>query len=236
MNWTVGVVGSGNIGATVVRRSAAAGYPVIVGNQRGPDSLMELAAEFPGVVTPGTVAEAVAGADLVVLAMPIGAYRSVPVEALAGKPVVDAMNYLPQMFGTIEELESTRMPTSAFVQTVWPDAHVVKALNTIDFLRLPLLARSANASDRTAVPIAGNDPAAKEMVAALVNGIGFDSLDIGPLSESWRVQPGTPAYVTPYSAPDPAVTDPYEAFRSASPVPVSTEQLLGLVAAAGQRA
>lgn len=229
----VGVIGSGNIGAGVARLATAAGLRVVVSNSRGPETLQELVAELGERASADSPAGAAQQADLVVLAVPLRAYADLPVAALAGKVVVDATNYYPARDGQITELDSAETTSSEIVQRAAPLARVVKALNTVDFVRLPRLARPAGAPDRTALPVAGDDPEAKASAIELLDAIGFDAVDAGSLAEGWRFQPGTPTYVQPYSRPGASDTDdPLRQFLDAEPVPVPASQAHALLDAA----
>lgn len=168
------------------------------------------------------------------LAIPFGAYPELPRPELANKVVVNATNYYPDRDGHIPQLDSGTTTSSAYLAVQWPEAHVAKALNNVDYLRLPQLARPAGSTDRTALPIAADDPDSGAAVTRLLDSLGFDALDLGGLEDSWRSQPGTPIYVAPYysqASEDPAM-DPMQQFVNAAPVPVSLAQALALAQAA----
>jgi 8-hydroxy-5-deazaflavin:NADPH oxidoreductase len=191
---TVGIIGTGRIGSTIARLAVASGDTVVVSNSRGPETLTDLVAELGPRALAATPAEAAAAGDLVVISVPVRAYTAVPVEPLEGKTVLDATNYDPRLHGRIAELDSSSITTSEMVQEHLPAAHVVKAFN-IFFQTLRTLARPGGAPDRTALPIAGDDPAAKAEASLFLDAIGYDAVDAGPLAEGWRWQPGTPAHV-----------------------------------------
>jgi 8-hydroxy-5-deazaflavin:NADPH oxidoreductase len=194
---TVGFVGSGMIGGTVARLSVAAGHQAVLSNSRGPETLEDLARELGPLARAGTGAEA-AAADIVVVSIPFRAYLSVPAEPLAGKTVIDTCNYYPQRDGQIAELDSGAVTSSGLLQRHLAGSHVVKAFNNIFYKHLLSLARPAGAADRTFLPIAGDDPAAKQAVTAFLDSIGYGAVDAGSLAESWRQEPGTPVYGPPY--------------------------------------
>jgi 8-hydroxy-5-deazaflavin:NADPH oxidoreductase len=198
---TVGFIGSGHIGGTVARLSVAAGHHVVLSNSRGPDTLAGLVAEIGPLASAGTVAQA-AAADLVVVAIPLRAYPSVPAPALAGKVVIDADNYYPQRDGQIASLDDRSLTSSGLFQQHLPGAHVVKVFNNIYYRHLESLARPAGASDRSYLPIAGDDAAAKAVVTQYLDSIGYGAVDYGALSESWRQEPGQPVYGAPYGTFD----------------------------------
>lgn len=199
---TVGFVGSGNIGGTVARLAVAAGYDVVLSNSRGPQTLRGLVEELGRRASAATPAEAARAGDLVVVSVPLRAYRDVPVEPLTGTAAIDTCNYYPQRDGQIPELDSGRTTSSELVQRHLAGARVVKAFNTIYYKHLLSLARPSGAGDRSALPIAGDDAGAKAAVAAFLDAIGYDSVDVGALAEGWRFQPNTPAYGVLYAAPD----------------------------------
>jgi 8-hydroxy-5-deazaflavin:NADPH oxidoreductase len=195
---TIGIIGSGMIGGTVARLSVAAGHQVVVSNSRGPETLQELVAELGRLATAATAEQAAEAGDLVVVSIPVKAFAEVPAKPLAGKAVLDTGNYYPQRDGQIEALESGALTSSGLLQRDLPEAHVVKVFNNIYFRHLQSLARPSGAPDRTALPIAGDERAAKAAVTAYLDSIGYDAVDAGPVAESWRQEPGTPAYGTPY--------------------------------------
>jgi 8-hydroxy-5-deazaflavin:NADPH oxidoreductase len=195
---TIGFIGSGRIGSTVARLSVAAGYQVIMSNSRGPQTLTDLVGELGPLAQAATGEQAAADGDLVVLTIPLRAYRSVPVAPLAGQPVIDTCNYYPQRDGQIAELDSGSLTSSELIQQHLPGAHVVKAFNNIYYRHLLALSRPAGAVERTFLPIAGDDAGAKARVGAFLDAIGYGAVDAGPLAESWRQEPGTPVYGAPY--------------------------------------
>ena len=194
---TVGFIGSGNIGGTLARLSVAAGHHVVLSNSRAAETLGGLAAELGPLARAATPAEAAAG-DIVVVTIPLHAYRSVPAGPLAGTAVIDTCNYYPERDGQIAELDSGSVTSSGLIQRHLPDSAVVKAFNNIFFKHLASLSRPAGAPGRTALPVAGDDAAAKAEVTGFLDSIGYDTVDAGPLAEGWRFQPGTPAYGAPY--------------------------------------
>jgi predicted dinucleotide-binding enzyme len=204
---TIGFIGSGNIGGTVARLAAAAGYRVVLSNSRGPQTLQDLAAEIGPRASAGTVEQAAEQGDIVVVAVPLRAYRDVPAPPLAGKVVIDANNYYPQRDGQIAELDGRSATSSELLQRHLPGARVVKAFNNIFFRHLLALARPAGAPDRSALLIAGDDAGARQAVAEFLDAIGYDTVESGTLAQSWRQEPGSAAYGGVYgSMDDPAGT------------------------------
>jgi predicted dinucleotide-binding enzyme len=185
----IGILGSGNIGGTLARRFGAVGHDVSVANTRGPDSLRELADEAG--ITPATLQDAIRDAELVVLAVPLRAVPELP--SLDGKLVVDANNYYPGRDGQIGEIDGGKA-SSRWVADHHPGATVTKAFNTINWRNLLGDGRPHGDPGRIAIPVAGDDEAAKATVSGLVDAIGFDPVDSGSLDDSRRQEPGTPVY------------------------------------------
>jgi len=192
---TIGFIGSGMIGGTVARLSVAAGHRVVLSNSRGPETLQDLVAELGPLATAGQASEA---GDLVVVAIPVKAIGDVPAKPLAGKPVLDTGNYYPQRDGRIEVIDTGALTSSSLLQRYLPDAHVVKVFNNIYYRHLASLTRPSGAPDRTSLPIAGDDAAAKAAVTAYLDSIGYDTVDAGTLADSWHQEPDTPVYGAPY--------------------------------------
>lgn len=195
---TIGFIGSGMIGGTVARLSLAAGHRVVMSNSRGPETLQDLVAELGPLATAATCAQAAEAGDLVVVSIPVRAVGDVPAKPLAGKPVLDTGNYYPQRDGQIEVLDNGALTSSGLLQRYLPDAYVVKVFNNIYYKHLESLTRPSGASDRTALPIAGDDAAAKAAVTAYLDSIGYDAVDGETLADSWRQEPNTPVYGAPY--------------------------------------
>ncbi|MGX6608071.1 NADPH-dependent F420 reductase [Micromonosporaceae bacterium Da 78-11] len=204
---TVGFIGSGSIGGTVARLAVAAGHDVVLSNSRGPETLAALVAELGPKARAATAAEAAAAGDIVVLSVPFKAHRDLPAEQLAGKPVLDTDNYYPERDGHVAALDDATTTSAEVEQEHLGTAKVVKVFNNIFFKHLGSLPRPAGAADRTALTIAGDDDGAKRAATAFLDTIGYDAVDVGPLAEGWRLQPGQPAYGPPYgSFDDPAGT------------------------------
>lgn len=195
---TIGFIGAGNIGGTVARLAVDAGHAVVLSNRRGPTTLGGLVTELGPHARAATPEEAAAAGDLVVVTIPLKEYRSVPVEPLVGKVVIDTGNYYPERDGRIAELDDESTTTSELVQAHLPRSSVVKAFNNISYVHLAALARPHGAPDRTVLPIAGDDSAAKAAVTQFLDSIGYDALDAGPLAEGWRFQRDLAAYTKPY--------------------------------------
>ena len=197
----IGVIGAGQIGGTLTRRLTALGHKVFIANSRGPETLSDLAAETGATAV--SVAEAVRGVDLVVVTIPQKNVPNLPAGLFAGTServvVVDTGNYYPrQRDGRIEAIEAG-VPESRWVEQQL-GRPVIKAFNNIYARHLLELGRPAGARGRIALPVAGDDAAAKTVVLKLVDELGFDSVDAGGLDESWRQQPGTPVYTKDFDA------------------------------------
>lgn len=230
-NPRIGIIGSGNIGSGLARLAVTAGLEVRMGNSRGPVSLARLVQELGPNARADSVDGVAEHADIVVLALPLTAYRTLPVEQLAGKVVVDAMNYYPRYTGTIQEIEASGTFSSLLVQQYLARASVVKGFNNVDFIRLVRSSNPSGSPLRSALPIAGDDGGAKSRVAEFMDIVGFDSFDVGGLLEGRRFQPETPLYVAPYvrDLQNPS-DDPVTRFMEAETVVVSREDVRRLAA------
>jgi 8-hydroxy-5-deazaflavin:NADPH oxidoreductase len=187
----IGLVGAGQIGGALARRLTALGHQVLISNSRGPETLADLAAE-----TSATAVErgdAVRDVDLIVLTIPMKKVEDLPPDLFASVPnsvpVIDTNNYYPrQRDGAIEDIES------GLAESRWVEQRighpVIKAFNNIYARHLLELGKPAGAPERIALPVAGDDAAAKAVVLRLVDDLGFDPVDVGGLDESWRQQPG----------------------------------------------
>lgn len=191
---TIGLIGAGHIGSQVARLAVRSGHDVVISNSRGPETLAELVAELGPRARAATVAEAAKAGDLVVVTIPLKAIASVPADPLAGKVVIDTNNYYPGRDGRIAALDGETATSSELLQAHLPTSKVVKAFNHIYARELTTHGQPAGSENRRALVIAGDDPDAKATVTALLDEFGFDAVDAGPLVESWRIQPGTPAY------------------------------------------
>ncbi|GLY03026.1 MULTISPECIES: NAD(P)-binding domain-containing protein [Actinoplanes] len=217
---TIGFIGTGRIGGALAQLAVDAGHHIVLSNSRGPQSLHDTVARLGPHARAATTTEAAAAGDLVVVSIPVRAWRQVPAAPLRGRTVVDTLNYDPDRQGAVPEIEAGTVAPYLLLQDHLPDAYVVKAFSTVFFQHLPQLARPAGAPDRSALPIAGDHPPAKTAVAALIDSLGFDAYDVGPLTESRRFAPGTPAQL--------AHLDPDGMF-AAPPRPASATELARLL-------
>ncbi len=191
---TVGLIGAGHIGSQVARLSVAAGYDVVISNSRGPETLSALVAELGPKARASTALDAAKAGDIVVVTIPLKSYRTVPVEPLVGKVVIDTNNYYPQRDGHIPELDNESTTTAELLQAHLPTSKVVKAFNHIYAAQLTTDGQPAGSKNRRALVIAGDDQGAKATVTRLLDQFGFDTVDAGPLKERWRIQRDTPGY------------------------------------------
>jgi len=191
---TIGIIGAGHIGSQIARLAIAHDYDVVISNSRGPESLGDLVRDLGPRARAATVLDAAKAGDIVVVTIPLKNYRSVPVEPLAGKVVIDTNNYYPERDGHIPELDNESTTTSELLQAHLPTSKVVKAFNHIYAAQLTTDGQPAGTKNRRALVIAGDDSGAKATVAHLLDQFGFDTVDAGPLKEGWRIQRDTPGY------------------------------------------
>lgn len=191
---TIGLIGAGHIGSQVARLAVAHGYDVVISNSRSPETLVDLVKELGPRARAATSPEAAKAGDIVVVTIPLKNYRSVPVEPLACKIVIDTNNYYPQRDGHILELDNESTTTAELLQAHLPKSKVVKAFNHIYAAELTTHGQPAGTPNRRALVIAGDDANAKATVTKMLDAFGFDTVDAGPLKEGWRIQRDTPGY------------------------------------------
>ncbi|MEV8431259.1 NAD(P)-binding domain-containing protein [Streptomyces sp. HUAS 31] len=192
----IGIIGAGNIGGNLTRRLTSLGHDVSVANSRGPQTLTELAEETGATAV--RVEDAARGAEIVVVTVPVKAVPNLPSGLLDGAAegvaVVDTGNYYPnQRDGRIDAIEDEGLTESRWTERQIGHP-VIKAFNGTFAQDLLDRARPEGSADRMALPVAGDDQAAKRKVMALIGEMGFDTVDAGGLDDSWRQQPGTPVY------------------------------------------
>ncbi|WP_236683568.1 NADPH-dependent F420 reductase [Demequina aurantiaca] len=187
---SLGIIGAGRVGAAVARLALTAGYEVVIAGSGSPERI----ATFVGYEAPGArpvMASDAAAADLVVLAIPLGKFRSLPVNALRGALVIDAMNYWWEYDGAIPELNDPLTSTSETLQVFLSEARVVKTLNHMSVYALEHEARAAGDPERKALAVAGDDDDAVARVVQFVERIGFDAVVAGPLAQGMKLEPHT---------------------------------------------
>src|SRR6267154_4524950 len=192
----IGVIGTGDIGEVIIRKLRGAGYPVKMANARGPESVKDPAAKSGAI--PVTVEQVDQDVDVLFIVVPERAIPELP-KGLLNKAkketiVIDVGNYYPFRDDRIDEIEN------GLTDSAWVEKQigrpVIKVLNSIVSNALAEAGRPAGSRDRIALPISGDNPKAKEIVAQLLDRFGFDSVDAGTIAESWRHQPGSPVYCT----------------------------------------
>jgi predicted dinucleotide-binding enzyme len=197
----IGIIGAGNIGGTLARRLTGLGHQVSIANSRGPHTLASLAAETGA--KPVTVEEAARAGEVVIVTIPEKNVPRLPQGLFDGVPadvvVVDTGNYYPrQRDGLIEEIESGKAESRWVSEQL--GRPVVKAFNNIYAQHLLERGKPKSTAGRIALPVAGDDKRAKDIVIRLLDQLGFDGVDAGSLDESWRQQPATPVYGTDLDA------------------------------------
>ncbi len=196
----IGIIGAGQIGGTLARRLTALGHDVSIANSRGPETMAALADETGAKAV--SVEQAARAGDVVIVTIPEKSIPSLPADLFDGVPadvvVVDTGNYYPRRDGRIDPIEH------GTTESRWVSDQlgrpVVKAFNNIYARHLLERGKPKGARDRIALPVAGDDRRAKDVVIRLLDELGFDGVDAGSLDESWRQQPGTPVYGTDFDA------------------------------------
>lgn len=197
----IGIIGAGNIGATIAKKLAAAGHAVKLAGSKGPDDIREKAEKIGA--TPVAAQDAVKDVGAIILSIPFaqipdvaGLFADVPADVV----VIDTGNYYPFRDGNIAQIDEGKP------ESVWSSEQlgrpVVKAFNALLAETLANGGIAKGTANRIAIPVAGDDVHAKAVASELVNETGFDTLDAGDLANSWRQQPGTPAYCTELTLPE----------------------------------
>lgn len=186
---TVGILGAGRLGTVLAALAATAGYRVLVATSSGPDAIARAMAAIDAEAKP--TASVIAEADAVVLALPLGKLRMLPVEGLRGKLVIDAMNYWWGADGIRPDLDDLRTSTSETVQAHLSHSRVVKALGHMGYHDLEDESRPVGMPERKAIAIAGDDPADVAVVASFVDDLGFDPVVAGELASGIMLEPGS---------------------------------------------
>lgn len=192
---TIGIIGAGHIGSHVARAAVKAGYDVVIANSRGPETLADLIAELGPRARAATAQGAAEAAELAVVTVPLKAYQQVPVEPLAGKIVIDTNNYYVERDGHIASLDDGVDTVSGLLQRHLPRSKVAKGFNHIKAADITTDGLPAGSADRRALATSSDFEEAAELVQRLYDEFGFDTVNVGPLADSWRVERDQPAYV-----------------------------------------
>jgi 8-hydroxy-5-deazaflavin:NADPH oxidoreductase len=198
----IGIIGAGNIGGTLARQLVALGHRVTISNSRGPETLEGLVAELGPNAAAGTAEEAAEAGEFVIVSVPFGAYRDIPVAPLAGKVVIDTNNYYWERDGHVAELDAGHATVTGLLQQHRPESKVAKGFNHIAAPTILTDGAPAGTPNRRALATASDVDEASALVSALYDDLGFDSVNIGPLAESWRVERDQPAYVVAQTRPE----------------------------------
>lgn len=193
----IGIIGAGHIGGSLARHLTAAGYAVFIANSRGPETLTALATETGAKAV--IAHQAARAGEIVIVTIPQNRIAELPRDLFDGVDpnvvAVDTGNYYPrQRDGKISAIEDG-LPESQWVETQL-NRPVLKAFNNINWKNLLEDGKPEGTPGRIALPVSGDDAAAKAKLTRVIDDIGFDVVDVGALSESWRQQPDTPVYGT----------------------------------------
>jgi predicted dinucleotide-binding enzyme len=186
----IGIIGSGFSGRAVARLAMQSGLEAMLSNSRDPSTIATTMIGY----RVGTALDAMAFGEVILLTMPFSSHRALPPGPASGRILIDAVNYDPRRDGRIDALEQRTATSSAMIAAHFAGAQVVKAFNVIVEKEIERDARPAGSADRRALPIAGDGESAKAIVVTLLNRLGFDAVDAGPLAEGWRFDRGQPAF------------------------------------------
>ncbi|MGX7725877.1 NADPH-dependent F420 reductase [Rhodococcus pyridinivorans] len=191
---TIGIIGAGEVGSQIARAAISSGYDVVIANSRGPHTLAVLIDELGPSSRAATAAGAAAAGDFVVIAVPLKLVNDMPVSELAGKIVLDTNNYMPWRDGRFPLVDSGEKTVHELRQAHLPTSEVAKAFTHIEAPRITTAGLPAGTPGRIALSVSSNFPEAVALVTRLYDEFGFDTVDNSPLSESWRTEPGQPAW------------------------------------------
>ena len=196
----LGIVGAGRVGTTIARAAIAAGYDVAISGSGAADRIALIVEVLAPGARPVSTDEVVRHADLIVLAVPMHRFRELPRDLFAGKILIDAMNYWEEIDGVDQELATAPSGTSVVVQERFPSARVVKSLNHITYYKFDEGRRPQSAPGRIAMAAAGDDRAAVAAVMQLIDRLGFDAVDAGPLAAGRALEPDGPVFGVSFDA------------------------------------
>ena len=197
---TIGIIGSGHVGSNLAQAAIEHGYDVVLSGSGKPETLDGLVGQLGPGARAAMPEEAALAGDFAIVATPIAAIDSIPVQPLAGKVVIATINYFPQRDGHISEIDDGSVTVPGMLQRHLPASKVVRAFSMIDAADMSGDGHPAGDPKRRAIAIAGDDAAARQLVAGLADELGFDVVDLGGLAESWRVDPGQKGFVTRQTA------------------------------------
>jgi predicted dinucleotide-binding enzyme len=192
----IGIIGAGHIGSQIARGAIAAGYDVVISNSRGPETLADLVTELGPKARAATAAEAAAAGDFAVVTVPLKNYTAVPVAELAGKTVIDTNNYYFERDGHIAELDDGTATVSGLLQAHLPESRVAKGFNAIAFGDITTDGTPTGTPGRRALVTASDFDDAAALVTTFYDELGFDTVNAGPLADSWRIDRDQPGYGT----------------------------------------
>ncbi|WP_394553871.1 NADPH-dependent F420 reductase [Agromyces sp. MMS24-JH15] len=190
-----GIIGAGFIGTALATKLVELGHEVVISNSRGPETLADLVDRLGPLATAATAEEAGTAGDVVIVTVPLRAYRDIPVAPLDGKIVLDTNNYYWERDGRFPALDAGEDTTSGLLQAHLPGSKVAKAFNHIASAQILTDGTPAGTPGRRALATASDFPEAEQFVTDLYDAFGFDTVSAGPLAESWRVERDRPAYV-----------------------------------------
>ena len=198
----LGIVGAGRVGTTIARAAVEAGYDVAISGSGAADRIALIVDVLAPGAHPVSTDDAVRHADLIVLAVPMHRFRELPSDLFAGKILIDAMNYWEEIDGVDQELATAPAGTSVVVQERFRSARVVKSLNHITYYKFDEGRRPHGAPGRIAMAAAGDDRAAVAAVMQLIDRLGFDAIDAGPLEAGLALEPDGPVFGVSHTADD----------------------------------
>lgn len=191
----IGIIGAGFIGQAWAKLFMQAGYQVMVSNSRGKNTLFSVASSIGCEI--GNQEEAIEFAEIILIAIPFNNYLQLPAESMSNKIILDTMNYYPDRDGHWPQLDKREITTSELVAQHFSKSKVVKVFNAILARDVIKDARPNDKLNRRAIPVAGNDLTAKQTVFKILDQVGYDFVDAGLLSDSWRFERAKPAYCVP---------------------------------------
>ena len=189
----IGILGAGRVGTALARLALASGHDVRIATSRPPEDIALLVEIITPGARAGAAADVIAASDIVILALPLSKYRALVPEQLAGKVVIDPMNYWAPTDGVLPEFEGEHS-SSEVIQRFLPEARLVRSFNHMGYHEIEQEARPAGDPERRSLAVAGDDEDARQVVAAFIDRLGYDIVDAGPLAASRKFGTGTPIF------------------------------------------